>query len=72
MSQTKVKSSSSNLSTSLGTTKKPKDFKNLNGRQKAAIPSPCFLCLGYKIIRESGDRAKVGKNFYIWNNLPHT
>ena len=37
MSQTKVKSSSSNLSTSLGTTKKPKDFKNLNGRQKAAI-----------------------------------
>lgn len=44
----------------------------MHGRQKAAIPSPCFLCLGYKIIRESGDRAKVGKNFYIWNNLPHT
>ena len=37
MSQTKVKSSSSNLSSSLGGSKKPKDFKNLNGRQKAAI-----------------------------------
>ena len=37
MSQTKVKSSSSNLSSSLGSSKKPKDFKNLNGRQKAAI-----------------------------------
>ena len=37
MSGTKGKTSSSSLSTSLGTTKKPKDFKNLNGRQKAAI-----------------------------------
>ena len=37
MSQSKVKSSSSNLSSSLGSSKKPKDFKNLNGRQKAAI-----------------------------------
>ena len=34
MGQTK---SSSNLSSSLGSSKKPKDFKNLNGRQKAAI-----------------------------------
>ena len=32
-----TKSSSSNLSSSLGSSKKPKDFKNLNGRQKAAI-----------------------------------
>ena len=31
------KSSSGNLSSSLGGSKKPKDFKNLNGRQKAAI-----------------------------------
>ena len=31
------KSSSGNLSSSLGSSKKPKDFKNLNGRQKAAI-----------------------------------
>ena len=31
------KSSSGNLSSSLGASKKPKDFKNLNGRQKAAI-----------------------------------
>ncbi len=37
MSQTKGKSSSNTLSTSPGTSKKPKDFKNLNGRQKAAI-----------------------------------
>lgn len=35
MAQTK--SSSSNLSSSSGGLKKPKDFKNLNGRQKAAI-----------------------------------
>lgn len=38
MSGTKGKtSSSSSLSTSTGASKKPKDFKNLNGRQKAAI-----------------------------------
>ena len=37
MSGTKGKTSSSSLSTSTGTSKKPKDFKNLNGRQKAAI-----------------------------------
>ncbi len=35
MSQTK--SSSNSLSSSSGSLKKPKDFKNLNGRQKAAI-----------------------------------
>ena len=33
----KTSSSSSSLSTSTGASKKPKDFKNLNGRQKAAI-----------------------------------
>ena len=37
MSGTKGKTSSSSLSTSTGASKKPKDFKNLNGRQKAAI-----------------------------------
>lgn len=37
MSQTKGKTSSNTLTPSSGGSKKPKDFKNLNGRQKAAI-----------------------------------
>ncbi len=37
MSQSKGKSSSNILASSSGGVKKPKDFKNLNGRQKAAI-----------------------------------
>lgn len=39
--------------------------------KKLQYQAHVFYVLGYKI-RESGDKAKVGKNFYIWKELPHT
>lgn len=40
--------------------------------KKLQYQAHVFYVLGYKIVRESGDKAKVGKNFYIWKDFPHT
>lgn len=43
----------------------------VHGDKKLQYQAHVFYALAYKI-RGSGDKDKVGKNFYISKHLPHT